>query len=125
MVIPRRGLDTLGSVWQTLEQFQPLSEQVDRFDISAPPAGVLSRLLQIPHGFAIVSPLLKVYRQFGSNFSAPLAVGGLFPLADPLMESLPPSRRHPAIEHFLIQGMEETIPGRCRPVRPLTVPIRP
>jgi hypothetical protein len=79
-------LKMFGSVREKAEQLQRFRQQTSRFGMGAPMLGSLARLSQVVNCPLVISPLLKMRREFRGNFSRPLAIGGFFPLADPLMQ---------------------------------------
>src|SRR5919108_4752553 len=78
---------------------------------------ILDRALKVP-------PAFKMHRQLGGNLPGATAVALRFSLANLAMPTAASRHRDPVVQHVLIQGVNETVVCRRRPVRPLSDALR-
>src|SRR5215207_4152871 len=97
---------------------------MNRLPRCTPACGPLRRLSVVAYRPQVVLPPLEVQRQFPRLLFCSLAITYFFTLADHTMKTHPPSWRHPAIQHRLVERVDEAVTPTHRAVRPVLCPGR-
>jgi hypothetical protein len=95
-----------------LQLRQRLRQMADSFAIGIAPQRIVSRLVQIDHRPWGIPPPRKVHGQFCSDLLDTWTIPRLQPHPDLAVPSHPPTGRHPFVQHFLIEVVDEVV-ARC------------
>jgi hypothetical protein len=105
-------------VRQRLDQFQPRGEMGDCLLIGTVPQGILPRVGEIVDSTPGIASTRKMHCQLRSNLPGLHPITDFLASPDLLMQAHPVPGRYARIHHLVIQGMDELIARRNRPIGP-------